>query len=469
MFSITFFICLIDIALVLLSFLLSSIIFLGRNSGFVYFQNNTATLFILIISYLSFYYFNDLYYFPKEYRTFKEYVRIISCVFATLISLVFLSFFIDVLKTSRQILSAQSFFVLLGTLATRSLISIIFSKGYFIKSAIIIGSGNAAKKIFSLLKKNSHANITTIGIITDGPVLKTLKRSNDPPLLGSVKWGDDTVSILGNTLNIPDVIEKYEPTLLILALNHNPPKNFNTDLLTCRLKGIDIITMQTLYERIQQEIPFKYIDTHWLLDGCIHQDKFATIRFKRVFDLFFSSVLLLFLSPFLLLAMLLIKASNLHESVFFLQERLGKNGNPFKIIKLRTMIPDAENDTGPIWAKNNDTRITKIGTFLRKIRIDEIPQLINILKGEMSLVGPRPEREVFIKDFLDKIPFYFLRLTVQPGLTGHAQVIYPYAASFDETENKFRCDLYYIKNMSITVDLVILFKTIKIIFSGKGL
>jgi len=154
--------------------------------------------------------------------------------------------------------------------------------------------------------------------------------------------------------------------------------------------------------------------------------------------------------------------------IFYTQERVGKDGRKFTIMKFRTMVENAESLTGAVYAADNDPRITKIGRFLRKWRLDEIPQLLNVIKGDMSLVGPRPEREVFIREFEEKIPFYTQRLLVRPGLTGWAQVKYPYTSSIEQTEEKLQYDLYYIKNMSFILDVVVMLKTIRVVLFGKG-
>ncbi|MDO8140800.1 MAG: sugar transferase, partial [Candidatus Brocadiales bacterium] len=146
----------------------------------------------------------------------------------------------------------------------------------------------------------------------------------------------------------------------------------------------------------------------------------------------------------------------------------GKDGRKFTIMKFRTMVENAESRTGAVYASDNDPRITKIGRFLRKWRLDEIPQLLNVIKGDMSLIGPRPEREVFIREFEEKIPFYTQRLLVRPGLTGWAQAKYPYASSIEQTEEKLQYDLYYIKNMSFILDVVVFLKTIRVVLLGKG-
>jgi lipopolysaccharide/colanic/teichoic acid biosynthesis glycosyltransferase len=175
---------------------------------------------------------------------------------------------------------------------------------------------------------------------------------------------------------------------------------------------------------------------------------------------------LLITAPLAAIAVVLVKLDS-PGPILFKQERLGRESVPFMLFKFRTMRVDAERVTGPVWATENDPRITRAGKWLRKFRIDEIPQLLNVLRGDMSLVGPRPEREIFIRKLSEKIPFYAERLLVPPGITGWAQVMYPYAASIEESRRKLQFDLYYIKHMSFFLDMYVLVKTFKTILFGR--
>jgi len=205
----------------------------------------------------------------------------------------------------------------------------------------------------------------------------------------------------------------------------------------------------------------------WMLHTVISKPKLYGRLIKPFLETFIALLLFLLSVPAIVIVVMLLKIDS-SGRIFYTQERLGKDGKKFTIIKFRTMIENAESLTGAVYAADNDPRITKIGRFLRKWRLDEIPQLLNIIKGDMSLVGPRPERHVFIKDFEEKIPFYTQRLAVRPGLTGWAQVKYPYASSIEQTEEKLQYDLYYIKNMTFLLDCVVLFKTIKVVLFGSG-
>jgi sugar transferase (PEP-CTERM system associated) len=188
---------------------------------------------------------------------------------------------------------------------------------------------------------------------------------------------------------------------------------------------------------------------------------------KRVFDLIVSLMLLAATSPIMLITAILIKLES-HGPVFYRQERVGQHGRPFSIFKFRSMRTDAEKDGRPQWARKNDDRITGVGRFIRRTRIDELPQVFNVFMGEMSFVGPRPERPYFVADLNRQIPYYGVRHTVKPGITGWAQVRYPYGASIEDALEKLQYDLYYVKNHSLFLDLMILTQTAQVVLLGKG-
>jgi exopolysaccharide biosynthesis polyprenyl glycosylphosphotransferase len=188
---------------------------------------------------------------------------------------------------------------------------------------------------------------------------------------------------------------------------------------------------------------------------------------KRGVDLLVSLAALIFLFPISLLISLATKLDS-KGPILYKQERVGEDGRIFRLLKFRSMRVDAEAAGGPVWASVNDARITRVGSVIRKLRLDEIPQLINVLKGEMSFVGPRPERPFFVQQLEDEIPYYSERHVIKPGITGWAQISYPYGASKEDALEKLKYDLYYIKHMSILLDLSIIFETVKIVLLGKG-
>jgi exopolysaccharide biosynthesis polyprenyl glycosylphosphotransferase len=240
-------------------------------------------------------------------------------------------------------------------------------------------------------------------------------------------------------------------------------------LLEIRHKNKAVYDIPNLYKNLTGKIPLQYIDGRWLLNREDLQGGVSRsyLQFKRMFDICGSITLLFVFSPF----MGIIAAAIKYESkgkVFFSQERLGLNRQPFVCHKFRTMVENAEKLSGPVWAGENDPRITKVGLFLRKTRLDELPQLWNVLKGDISFVGPRPIREYFADKLSKKIPFYELRFSVRPGLSGWAQVNLDYAGSDDGQHEKFQYELFYIQNMSLILDTIIVFKTVQSILKIEG-
>jgi sugar transferase (PEP-CTERM system associated) len=239
------------------------------------------------------------------------------------------------------------------------------------------------------------------------------------------------------------------------------------ELLNCRLDGIEILQGQSFYEMLAGRLYVEQLNPGWLVFSEGFDRSLLQTVLKRAADIVFSVLLLILLLPLLLLTALLIRLDS-DGPVFFTQERIGEKRKIFRIYKFRSMTSDAEAKSGPVWAQSDDERVTRIGRFIRPSRIDELPQLWNVLKGEMSIVGPRPEREFFVNQLSELIPYYIERFTVKPGITGWAQVNYPYGASVEDAVAKLNYDLFYIKNASLIMDLMILMRTVKIVLSGKG-
>ena len=240
-------------------------------------------------------------------------------------------------------------------------------------------------------------------------------------------------------------------------------------ILEIKHRGKAVYDLPSLYKNLTGKVPLSYIDGRWLLnsDGLQGKANLPYIRAKRAFDVVLSSLFLVLTSPLILVIAAAIKLER-GGKIFFVQERLGLNRRPFLCVKFRTMIENAEGESGPIWSRENDPRVTRVGHLLRKSRLDELPQLWNILKGEMSFIGPRPIREYFAKELEKTIPFYELRFSVKPGLSGWAQVNHDYAGSHEGQLDKFQYELFYIENMSFFLDLLSMFKTVQTVFLGKG-
>jgi len=315
---------------------------------------------------------------------------------------------------------------------------------------LIVGTGKLAEDIYLFMKKNPEYKV--VGFINGNHKKEEFLK----------------MKILGNRLALKKIAGDYRVNDIILTVEITRDKQLNSDLVNCKMKGISIYDIPTFYEYFMGKIPIDHIKERWFL----YSEGFRKIRskvfkrLKRVIDLLSSLVLLIMTVPLGLIVALAVKL-NSRGPIFFIQERVGENDRLFKLFKFRTMVTNAE-EGDPKWAEENDPRITGVGKILRKTRLDELPQLINVLKGEMSLVGPRPEREFFILKLEKKIPHYALRFVVKPGLTGWAQVNYRYGASEEDAVEKLRYDIYYIKNMSLFLDFRIFLKTIKIALFRQG-
>jgi len=225
-----------------------------------------------------------------------------------------------------------------------------------------------------------------------------------------------------------------------------------------------VIDMPELYQALERRIPIDFISELWLLNakGFDWSEKSIMIKIKRLMDILFSSIFLLLSFPLWPIIALIIRLTS-KGPVFYSQKRVGWNEKVFSLIKFRSMVDKAE-ENGAVWAKENDVRVTFVGSILRKLHLDELPQFINVLKGEMSLVGARPERPVFVENFNKEIPYYSLRHFQRPGLTGWAQVNYPYASSLEDSKAKLEYDLYYVYHMTLLLDLRIILKTVRNVF-----
>jgi sugar transferase (PEP-CTERM system associated) len=268
--------------------------------------------------------------------------------------------------------------------------------------------------------------------------------------------------------SLSSVVKRYGIDEIVLAIRDRRGGAFPVrELLECRLKGIKVTELSTFFEREYQQVILESLNASWMVlgDG-FRQGVFRTFV-KRGFDLVASTVLLLLALPVIVLAAICI----LLESglpVLYRQERVGQGGRIFTIYKLRSMKNGAEGDGDPRWAAANDDRATRVGRIIRKLRIDELPQIINVFKGEMSFVGPRPERPFFVDKLKQQIPYYDLRHSIKPGITGWAQVRYHYGASLDDAVEKLQYDLYYVKNHTLFLDLMVLIATMRVVLWDRG-
>ncbi|SCX96464.1 TIGR03013 family XrtA/PEP-CTERM system glycosyltransferase [Desulfoluna spongiiphila] len=261
--------------------------------------------------------------------------------------------------------------------------------------------------------------------------------------------------------------EEFEVERIVVALKEKRGSLPVEELLLCRMNGIDVVDGNTFYEMLTGKFLVSSINPAWLIfSGGFRKGRVRSML-KRLEDIVVSTILLILFSPVMLVAAIFIKLDS-RGPLLFAQERLGKGHKPYRLFKLRSMVENAEKESGPVWALKNDTRVTRVGLFIRKWRVDELPQLFNVLKGDMSLVGPRPERAHFVKQLETELPYYAERFTVRPGVTGWAQVRYGYGDSVEDAMEKLNYDLFYIKNMSLFMDIVIIFRTVRTVLFGVG-
>jgi len=241
------------------------------------------------------------------------------------------------------------------------------------------------------------------------------------------------------------------------------------ELLDCRLAGIDVSDLSTFLERETGRVRLDVLNPSWLIFGEGFKRGSIRLQSKRALDLVAASILFILTCPLMVATVLAIKLEDGWRSpVFYQQERVGFGGRIFKLLKFRSMRVDAEVAGQPQWAQKKDARVTRVGAVIRKLRIDELPQILNVLKAEMGLVGPRPERPQFVSQLAEKIPYYIERLSVKPGITGWAQLCYPYGSSEQDALEKLQYDLYYIKNGNLLFDIFILVQTAEVVLLGKG-
>lgn len=317
---------------------------------------------------------------------------------------------------------------------------------------LIYGSGARAKQVGRALK-TSDPNVDLVGYYT-GP-----NESADEVSA----WG-----LLSSEKSLTDVVREQRVDEIVVALSERRGGSMPLrELLDCKLQGVRVLDIATHFEKTLGQIRRDSVSAGWLIFGDGFEQGLVRTTVKRLFDMVCATLLILLSLPIMLVTGILILIES-GGPVLYLQERVGLNGRLFSVVKFRSMRTDAEKDGKPRWASASDDRVTRVGRVIRKLRIDELPQLFSVLGGDMSLVGPRPERPYFVDRLTQELPYYAVRQSVKPGVTGWAQVRYHYGASVEDSAEKLQYDLYYVKNHSLFLDLVVLFETIGVVLMGKG-
>lgn len=412
-------------------------------------QDATRALIATMVFQLTLYFF-DLYDLKKN-RSFMDTATRMLQAFGTgciILAGVYYSF--PHLGLSSVIFFSSYAAICLALTAWRAAYYMILKKGIFALPVLIIGTGKISAQITEEIEDNQDSGYRITAFF-----------GNSTPSYNPTK-----APLIPLSTPLSDACAETKTDLIVVAPDDRRGTMPIEDLLECKLKGIIIEDGTTFFEAITGKILVKNLNPAWLIFSDGFHTSGISYFFKRVMDVILSLAGLVLSLPISLLTALLIKFES-PGPIFYLQERVGEQGKTFKIIKFRSMRQDAEKD-GAVWAIKNDTRITRVGNFIRKVRIDEIPQMWNVLKGEMSFVGPRPERPVFVEKLTEAIPYYSLRHSAKPGISGWAQVCYPYGASEDDALRKLEYDLYYIKNQSIFLDILVIFRTIKTVLFQKG-
>jgi exopolysaccharide biosynthesis polyprenyl glycosylphosphotransferase len=324
------------------------------------------------------------------------------------------------------------------------------------RRVIIVGSGQIAGMMTQALNEEASHEYAVIGCITSAYDSSSLPGN---------------IAILGFGQELADVVKQYSISEIIIAYINEIPADIFAGLMECYQQGITVVPMPQLYEEVTGRVPIEHIGERlWALALPLSTRSLfsmANDAIKRILDIVCSLIGLLVFGLILPFVAILIKIDS-RGPTFFYQSRVGKGGREFIILKLRTMVADAEKRTGPLWASADDPRVTRVGRFLRKTRIDEFPQLVNVLRGDMSIVGPRPERPEFITLLSEHITFYKSRLVVKPGLTGWAQIRYKYGNTVEDALYKLQFDLYYIRHQSVLLDLLIMARTFMTMLRFQG-
>ena len=397
-------------------------------------------------------YYNDFYDLTLVHSNRELVVRLLQAAGAASIVLAALYFVVPSLMIGDGIFVSALFVFMVGIFGWRLLFNSMSRSLRLSERILVVGTGETARKVTRQILEQREFAYRVIGFIDD-----------DPSRIGEriVNPG-----IVGTPADIARLITEHKIDRIIVGLPDRRGKLPVDELLSAKLRGVRVEDVTTTYERVTGKILIDDLRPSWL----IFSDGFHVSRLtrwtKRAIDLTLSLILAIVAAPFMLLTAIAVAIES-GFPVLYCQERMGEGGRTFTLCKFRSMRKDAENGK-PIWATHGDDRVTRVGRFIRTTRLDELPQIWNIVRGDMSFVGPRPERPFFVAELAKEIPFYLQRHAVKPGLTGWAQVKYRYGSSVEDAMEKLRYDLYYIKHLSVFFDLTIVFDTVKVVLFGKG-
>jgi sugar transferase (PEP-CTERM system associated) len=429
------------------SFLLAAAIQWGPDSAIVLNGQNVAKILAISAMAVVCAYYLDLYD-PRQLTCGTEaYSRMLIVLSVIAFLLAALGYAFPTFLLGRRVFVVGLIILTVALLSWRAAYSWLVRKPYLREHVYVLGAGDRARGLIEAIRQRPDVPMEIIG------------------WAGALGNGSLTRETLAEAVD--GLRSKGKVDRVIVALNDRRGTLPVRELLELRLHGVRVEDSASVMEKISGKIAVDELHPSSMIFSDGFRVNAGSFIARRCVSILVSLTGLLLVLPLIPLIVLAIKLTS-DGPVLFRQERVGRLGETFTLFKFRTMRQDAEHGTGPVWASNNDPRITPVGRFLRKSRLDEIPQLWNVLKGNMGFVGPRPERPEFVQWLTEAIPYYHLRHMIRPGVTGWAQVQYQYGASLEQSKQKLQYDLYYIKHMSVMLDLVILFKTVKTVIAARG-
>jgi sugar transferase (PEP-CTERM system associated) len=432
----------------------------GRATFMITYQYGSLKILFVSVAFMICMYYFELYDSAIVSDRREVVVRLIQVLGVAYIALGFFYYLYPPVSLGRGIFHIGFLFVGLLLLGWRSLFSIINSTPRLAERVVILGQGPFAESLLREMETRPELGVRVTGC-TQMLGNETHPIHHEPDQLPVTLAQSNFSEGLAVDFHIGGIDR------IVVAMEERRGKLPVEFLLALKNRGVRVQDGNDVYESITGKVPIESIRMSWLLFSPGYSASPLFLIYKRFASVMSSIIGLLLSLPLLPFVVLAIKLSS-PGPVLYRQSRVGRDGAIFSCFKFRTMRSDAEADTGPTWAKHDDPRITRVGRFLRNTRLDEVPQLLNVLRGDMSLVGPRPERPEFVAALNQKIPYYNLRHSVRPGITGWAQILYKYGSSVEDAKEKLRYDLYYIKNTSVGLDLLIIFNTIKIVLLGRG-
>jgi sugar transferase (PEP-CTERM system associated) len=404
---------------------------------------------VMLVSLLGF----GLYSARQRARTFGIFVRVVAAIAVGTAVTAVTFYAVPVLFIGRGVLAFAGGIAVLGVCLTRVLFTRMVGDDVFKRRILVYGCGQRASAVAELRRRSDRRGFFVVGFVK-------------PEGEGCTVPPERT---LDATHGLMPLIERQDIDEVVVAMDDRRRAFPLRDLLECRLAGIEVTELLTFLERETGRVRIDALNPSWMIFGEGFRRDPVRLFSSRMLDLAASSLIIALTWPVMLITALAIKLEEGWSApVFYKQARVGLGGHAFQLLKFRSMRADAEADGEARWAQKNDPRVTRVGAVIRKLRIDELPQILNVLSGHMSFVGPRPERPQFVSELSHKIPYYVQRHCVKPGITGWAQLCYQYGSSQQDALEKLQYDLYYIKNNSLLFDLAILVQTAEVVFMGKG-